>query len=239
MKVHRLLFLTVVVIVSLTVSPSDAKKARASDGWPRVFNRGPLGPIKYVALTFDDAPTSDTIKLLDILDDCGVHATFFLEGSFVSVRPEIAREIVNRGHEIGNHTYDHPDLTKINIDNIRFEIEATNQTIEDLLNVRPHLFRPPGGNFNKALIDIAYQNQLTTVLWTVNSADYRIAAVESIVDRIIAGMYPGAIILLHDGLSQTRDVVPDLVKILKQKGYVFITVGEMINMVYGPSKWEP
>ncbi len=191
--------------------------------------------MKVVALTFDDGPHPIyTPKVLEILRRYKVKATFFLIGERVERFPQIARMIVSEGHEVGNHTYSHPNnLPKENWDEIRLEIEKCSKAIERVTGVRPKFFRPPKGFLNYKVLTLAQLEGYTLVFWTV-SADHKDAPnPKAMAKRVLKLVHPGAIILMHDGRipSRWKDVkaLPLIIKGLRKQGYKFVTVSELFK----------
>lgn len=190
---------------------------------------------KVVALTFDDGPHPVyTPKILEILRRYNVKATFFLIGKRVEQFPQIAQQIISEGHEVGNHTYSHPnDLPKENWDKVRSEIEKCSTAIERVTGVRPKLFRPPKGFLNYKVLTLAQIEGYTLVFWTV-SADHKDAPTpQAMAKRVLKFVHPGAIILMHDGRipSRWKDVkaLPLIIEGLKKRGYKFVTVSELFK----------
>jgi len=185
----------------------------------------------YIALTFDDGPHGPrTIQLLDLLHRLGVSATFFLVGKQVARYPGIVQRMVVEGHEIGNHTYNHYRLPRIPLEEVAGELNATRDLLFTLLGVQVRLFRPPGGEYNPAILKIAEQNGYATILWTDDPADFAPgrtpAQIEAFVRRDIT---PGGIVLLHDGVPATWAALPNIVSAFRAQGYIFVTVSELIQ----------
>lgn len=193
---------------------------------------------KRVALTFDDGPNPPyTLQILDILSRHDVEATFFLIGKNVEKYPEVAREIVERGHRVGNHSFTHPDLLKMNAEQIAWEIDATTEIIERETGIRPTLFRPPHGFKDPVVLDKARERKLHVVQWTLIARDWKNPGVEQIADRIVSRIQNGSIILLHDGdgivnggdRSQTVAATEMIITQLQKAGYSFVTVDELLK----------
>lgn len=168
------------------------------------------------ALTFDDGPSPDTARVLDILRDKEVRATFFLCGASVERYPELARRIVAEGHALGNHTYSHPWLHLKSRAEIASEIDRTQDAIEKVTGVRPAYFRPPHGVRWFPLWPLLRERGMTLVLWNSFPQEGASPAHE-IVERALARLRPGAIILLHDGkdnLPEGRNLRPATVEAL-------------------------
>ncbi len=184
--------------------------------------------LRAVALTFDDGPHPQyTAQLLAILKRYDVQATFFVVGAMAERRPDLIKEIHAAGHVIGNHTYDHVNLTRIPPNLIETEWRACDDVVESILGLRMAYCRPPGGDYNTKVITAAMREGLTTVLWTDNPGDYARPSDRVIERRVLDRIAPGGIILLHDGVRQTLDVLPQIIEALQAKGYRFVTVDEM------------
>jgi len=185
---------------------------------------------KEVALTFDDGPHPPfTYKLLDLLKSLNVKATFFVVGFKVEDDPEVLQRMVAEGHEVANHTYHHPNLKLLPAGLIESEIRLNNDTIRRACGKEPVCFRPPGGQRSDEVLEIAHRLGMSTILWTDDPADYANPGSEVIEQKLLNHVKPGATILLHDGIEQTFQMLPNLVARLRQQGYHFVTVTEMIQ----------
>ena len=191
-----------------------------------------------LALTFDDGPHPElTPKLLDILRQKGVRATFFVLGSNVAKYPDIARRIVAEGHEIANHSYSHPALTKLGSARVNEEVEGTCVEIERATGRRPASMRPPYGALNGAVErSLTQDHGLDVVLWSVDPLDWRRPGSAEVTRRLVDGAKPGAILLAHDIHPGTIEAMPETISQLKAKGYYFATVGQLraLQDVTGP-----
>ncbi|MCK9602955.1 MAG: polysaccharide deacetylase family protein [Candidatus Omnitrophica bacterium] len=198
------------------------------------------GTNKVVALTFDDGPSPEwTPKILDELNKAGIKATFFMLGENVERYPEIARRVAEEGHEIENHTYDHRVLIYYKMDELEKEIKEAEKIIKSVTGKTTRYFRPPKawltGAEKKKLKEMGYG----IVLWTLNSKDWVNFHDKQITSYILRNIRPGDIILFHDSggvftteggdRSQTVKTIPRLVRKLKEKGYSFVTIDELIN----------
>ncbi|MGO8793306.1 MAG: polysaccharide deacetylase family protein [Candidatus Sulfotelmatobacter sp.] len=193
---------------------------------------------RQLALTYDDGPNDPhTLRLLEVLAKHSVQATFFVIGRYVRQRPEIAREIAQAGHVIGNHTFTHPLLTFKSEAEIRKELTQCRAAIEDSVGRYSNLFRPPFGGRRPAVLRIARQLGLEPVMWNVTGYDWNAppaAVIEGKVERHIRG---GDVILLHDGghkqmgadRSQTVLATNHLLARYKSEGYAFVTIPQMIG----------
>jgi peptidoglycan/xylan/chitin deacetylase (PgdA/CDA1 family) len=183
---------------------------------------------KEIALTFDDGPhPSFTPRLLDLLQQLHVKATFFLVGKKVDQAPQIVARIAQEGHEVANHTYDHINLGKVSPEIVEAEIRRGNEAIYRACGKQPTLFRPPGGHHEEKVLQAAEKLNMITILWTEDPADFANPGADIIEERIFKKLGNGADILLHDGIEQTLQMLPDLVARLRQEGYRFITMKEM------------
>jgi peptidoglycan/xylan/chitin deacetylase (PgdA/CDA1 family) len=157
---------------------------------------------QQIALTYDDGPNDPhTQRLLDVLAEHKAKATFFLIGKYVRQRPEIARAVAAAGHEIGNHTYTHPNLIFVSARQLRRDLEDCRKAIEDALGTSPTIFRPPFGGRRPGVLRAARALGLTTVMWSITGYDWNAPSPEAIVKKVTPGLNSdrGEIVLLHDG----------------------------------------
>ena len=184
---------------------------------------------KVIALTFDDGPGPYTAQLLDILDQHGAKATFFLIGSKVSAQADVLRRMHARGHQLGNHSWSHPELPKLPVDQIAGEIDRTNDAIKQATGVKPTILRPPYGAVNSAVLEQLRLRGMSSVLWSVDTRDWADRNSDIVCSRAVAGAHPGAIILMHDIHQTSVEAVPCILSALKQQGYSFVTVQTMLG----------
>jgi peptidoglycan/xylan/chitin deacetylase (PgdA/CDA1 family) len=189
---------------------------------------------KQIAITFDDGPHPNfTPKILAILKQYNAKATFFVVGEKAEQYPDLIRQEVAQGHNVGNHTYHHVNLTRIPTDYVPIEIKACGDVIKDITGKSPHLFRPPGGDYDRDVAMSAMSLGYITVLWTDDPGDYASPGDKVITTRLLQKIDNGGIILIHDGIQQTIDVLPQILKYLQDKGYKFVTMDEMIQHTRG------
>ena len=189
---------------------------------------------KVIALTFDDGPGLYTAQLLDILDQHGAKATFFLIGSKVSSQANVVHSIHARGHQLGNHSWSHPELPKLPVNQIAGEIDRTNDAIKQATGVTPTILRPPYGAVNGVVLEQLRLRGMSSILWSVDTRDWADRNSEIVCSRAVAGARPGAIILMHDIHQTSVSAVPCILSALKQQGYSFVTVqGLLGNMAAG------
>ena len=186
-----------------------------------------------IALTFDDGPHKEyTAEILDILDEFGIKATFFVVGSNCEAYPDLVCRAIASGHEIGNHTYSHPHLTGIAEETLTREVERTESVLYTLGEYRTRLFRPPEGVYSKTVSKTIAAFGYIPVLWTVDTEDWRLPSAKTIADRVLRSTEPGVIILCHDyvsGKSNTPDALRIFIPELLHQGYVFVTVSELLE----------
>ena len=201
---------------------------------PAVPAPAPTTGNKVIALTFDDGPGPYTAHLLDVLDQYGAKATFFLIGSKVSSQANVVRSIHARGHQLGNHSWSHPELPKLPVDQIAGEIDRTNDAIKQATGVTPAILRPPYGAVNGVVLEQLRLRGMSSILWSVDTRDWADRNSEIVCSRAVAGARPGAIILMHDIHQTSVGAVPCILSALKQQGYSFVTVqGLLGNMAPG------
>ncbi|MCK2217570.1 polysaccharide deacetylase family protein [Actinomadura sp. ATCC 31491] len=240
-QLSSLLAIAAVCVTTLAPLPAQAattpkKKAAAVD----------CEQVKCIALTFDDGPGKYAGTLLDTLKKYDAKATFFLEGQYAKSRPQYVKRMVAEGHELGNHSYSHPDFTKSEPGAIRNEIQKTQDAVKKAAGVEPKLLRPPYGLADLTVSDIAEEYGMPIILWTAGSEDWSSKNVEAIKKKTLEVAKPGGIILMHDWVKQTVDAMPSIVKSLQNKGYHLVTVSEVVkgeNLEPGdiyplPAGWE-
>jgi len=166
--------------------------------------------------------------ILDILKQYQVKATFFVDGSWLKENPEMAKRMVSEGHEIGNHAYSHPQMSKLTDERIKEEIVRTEKLISEITGNSSTYFAPPSGDYNQRVVDIAYELNLTTVLWTLDTIDWQKPTKETILNRIIPNVENGNLILLHPTKASV-DVLPDLITEIMKKGLIITTVNETLS----------
>ena len=221
---------TTPIQVSPSPAPSPLKPA-ASPLKPATYSQAHVDQ-PYVAMTFDDGPSAaNTPRLLDMLKQRNIKATFFLIGQNVAANPDIVRRILAEGHEIGNHTWTHPQLSKLGDDRVTTEINKTQEAIKEASGFTPTLLRPPYGAITPRQREwIENQFGLSVILWSVDPLDWKRPGPSVVTQRILSQARPGAIILSHDIHKQTIDAMPATLDGLIAKGYKFATVSQLIAM---------
>jgi len=184
--------------------------------------------LRTIALTFDDGPHPQfTRQLLAILKQYDVKATFFVVGEMALKYPDLVRAEVSAGHVVGNHTFHHVNLTKIPVAGVLSEWQANQDVVKAIAGSTMRYCRPPGGDYDDAVIRAAMDIGLFTVLWTNDPGDYASPGDAKIEKRVLDRIGNGGIILIHDGVQQTIDVLPQIIEHLKGRGFRFVTVAEM------------
>ncbi|MDX2244345.1 MAG: polysaccharide deacetylase family protein [Leptolyngbyaceae cyanobacterium bins.302] len=192
---------------------------------------------KVVALTFDDGPWKQTTEqILDILKQNNIKSTFYFVGQAIQENPTLAKKVVEEGHAVGNHTWQHlmddmdATIAAQEMGNAaRLIYEATG-------GVRTYLMRPPGGNLTGELANYARQQGYMVTMWSADSHDYLVSA-PLIVDNVLSNVKPGGIVLMHDGggdRSATVEALPQIISALQRQGYKFVTVPELMEL---QAKW--
>ena len=181
-----------------------------------------------IAVTFDCAWNDEDIdSILDTLDKYDCKATFFVVGDWVEKYPDALRKISERGHEIGNHSYNHVDYTKMSAEAITADLDKCDAVIEQVTGNKPYLMRAPSGGYNDTVIKAVDKSGRTYIQWSVDGIDYGDAIPQDIYDRSVKKTEAGDIILLHNGTKSTANVLPKILEALECK-FEFATVSELI-----------
>jgi peptidoglycan/xylan/chitin deacetylase (PgdA/CDA1 family) len=189
----------------------------------------------YIAMTFDDGPhATNTPKLLDLAAKKHIKLTFFVLGQCVEQNPAVLQREVAEGHEIGNHSWSHPNLAKLSDEAVRSQLKRTQDIIVKTAGVTPKLMRPPYGELTKRQrIWVNHDFGYKVILWDVDPLDWKRPGPDVVARRIIAGARPGSIILSHDIHPPTIDAMPQVFDALLAKGFKFVTVSELLAMNKG------
>ncbi|MGN6189686.1 MAG: polysaccharide deacetylase family protein [Conexibacter sp.] len=212
------------------------ERAQESAAIDRALRRTPFVRMagrqhRLVALTFDDGPGPYTDRLLDVLERVRVPGTFFAVGyQLPAFAPQLQRE-VDLGETIGDHTADHRDLARLAARDQRAQVLDDARELRSYGVPWPRLFRPPYGSYNRTTHALLARERMLSVLWSVDSEDYRRPGVETIVDNVVQHVQPGAIVLMHDGggdRTQTIAAIPRIVHRLRAEGYRFVSVPRLL-----------
>lgn len=184
---------------------------------------------KVVALTFDDGPSADSGRLLDLLKHNDVKATFFVVGKQVMSGADTLRRMAQEGHQIENHTYGHRALDFLSSNEIAQEFFRCSSAVRSVTGKGTSFLRPPGGRSGKRLEEVAKRFGVTTVFWTANCTSREGTSWEKMRDYIVASASPGAIFLMHNAEGVTLRALPAAIKTLRERGYRFTTLSELVN----------
>lgn len=184
---------------------------------------------KAIALTVNVDWGEEYIpKMLEVFDTKDVKATFFLSGKWVEKHPDIVKDIYSRGHELGNHGYSHPHPDKLSVQQNIEEIQKTEQAIERITGFKTRLFAPAYGEKKQHVVDAAAKIGYRTIYWSLDTIDWQKPKPSTIVERIVPRAFNGAIVLMHP-TENTVLALPEIIHKLKEQGYSFMTVSEIIN----------
>jgi peptidoglycan-N-acetylglucosamine deacetylase len=226
-----------VAVSTAAVAAGYQSMAPTGQWYGRTFIGNPLH-LRQLALTFDDGPNDPhTMRLLEVLAKHNVHATFFLIGRYVQHLPRVAREISAAGHTIGNHTVTHPLLIFRSEAEIRRELADCCAIIEDAVGAKINFFRPPFGGRRPAVLRIARELGLQTIMWKVTGYDWNAPPAAEIEKKISSRIRGGDVILLHDGghkqigvdRSPTILATDHLIARYKNEGFEFVTIPKMMT----------
>jgi len=188
-----------------------------------------LSSIKKLFLTFDDFPQGeDSALLLDILKKENVKATFFVTGERAEDYPQILKRAFDEGHSLEIHCYTHRDFTELSEGEIEEELCKTSDLIYEITGRRPEFLRPPGGHITSFVEEIAGEMNLTPVMWTINPYDYQRPGEQIVAERILGELKDEwEILILHDGVGETRKILPELINLCKERGYEFLNLNSL------------
>lgn len=184
-----------------------------------------------ISISFDAAwGNEDTREILDILKKNNVRATFFMTGEWIEKYPEDVKAIAADGHDLGNHSMNHKQMSTISAEECTAELQEPHNMIKELTGVDMILFRPPYGDYNNTLIETAESLGYYTIQWDVDSLDWKDYGVDSIIDTVCNHKHigNGSIILMHNGAKFTADALDSVINALKEKGYEFVPISELI-----------
>ncbi|MBV9661838.1 MAG: polysaccharide deacetylase family protein [Acidimicrobiales bacterium] len=182
---------------------------------------------KVIALTFDDGPGPNTPQVLSVLQRYGVPATFFEIGEHVAQYPQYTQMLTAAGYPVENHTWTHPDLTRIPISQFPYQIDQTQNEIRAVTGQTPTCVRPPYNAWNATVVDQLAQRQLTTMSYSIDPRDWTLPGTQAIAARVIGSAFPGAVVDLHDAggpRDQTVAALPQIINGLRAKGYGFVSI---------------
>jgi len=199
------------------------------------FSALPSNGTRKIALTFDDGPHPEyTPALLRVLEREEVSATFFLLGREVTAHPEIARQIVEAGHQVANHSYNHPDYRRLDNAEKHEDFLRAQDVIEEATGVRPNWVRPPYGAMDESAELFWLEEGMKIALWSIDPVDWQRPGVDAITDEVVSSVHPGAIPVLHDAggdRSQTVRATRNIIRELRDMDYTFVTIEELYDYI--------
>ncbi len=238
----------VAVLAGAIMVPSEAPEVRAAGGYPMkaaggaapngaisaTNSPGTVAPVncrkvKCVALTFDDGPVPQTVNLLNVLKKYNAKATFFVLGSQAQAHRPILRRMVAEGHAIGNHSWSHPQLGRMSASAIRSQLNRTQSVIVSAAGVQPRIVRTPYGQMSPKIRKTLVKFGAPMIFWTVDPLDWKYRNTTKVTNAVVRAARRNSIILLHDIHPTSRAAVPAIIAKLRAKGYVFVTVPQLIG----------
>ncbi|TFE27897.1 polysaccharide deacetylase family protein [Cohnella luojiensis] len=239
-----MVLLGTVTLLSLWGNESAAKAKPSGIDWTElerkydgVFVLSASRGSRKVALTFDDVPDPRfTPKVLDVLRDKKVRATFFVVGTRSLKHPDLVKRIHKEGHNIGNHTYSHPDLSKLPFAKVKEQISRAENAIEGIVGFKPRLVRPPYGEILPKHLEWAKQRGYTVVNWDVDSSDWRQLNADQVFRNVTRSVRPGSVVLMHAGggegqsLTGTVKALPRIIDWLRNHHYEPVTLTELLSI---------
>ncbi len=201
---------------------------------------------RKVALTFDDVPDPRfTGKVLDVLKNKRVKATFFAMGTRSLRHPDLLRRIAREGHDVGNHSYSHPDFSKLALEDVKSQIIRAEKTIAGIIGYKPKLVRPPYGEIMPEQLEWAKSEEFTVVNWDVDSADWRQLKADEVFRNVTRTVRPGSVILMHAGgghgqnLEGTVKALPRIIDWLREHEYEPVPLTELLDVPVYRDKNNP
>jgi probable sporulation protein (polysaccharide deacetylase family) len=200
------------------------------------FNDLPASPVyrghpdkKMVALLINVSWGTEYVpSTLNILKEQNVKATFFIEGKWAKENADLVKMIYEQGHVIGNHAYNHPDMARLSDQEIKEQITRTNTIIEAIIDETPQWFAPPSGSFTHNVVESAYNLKMETILWTVDTIDWKKPSVSVMMNQVMSNIHPGATILMHPTSPVVQGLTP-MIKDIKKQGYKMGTIEKLLS----------
>lgn len=194
------------------------------------LQKNPINPdMPMIALTFDDGPSKHTSRLLDVFATHGGKGTFFVIGNILESHPDVLLRMAKEGHEIGGHSWDHRQLTKLNTSDLNNQLVGTQAKIQELTGVNASLLRPPYGSYNSDVKNLCADLGIVMVNWSLDTLDWKYKDADKIYNTILDEVQDGDIILCHDLHGTTVDAMERLIPELIARGYQLVTVSEILD----------
>ena len=187
---------------------------------------------KKVALSFDAAwGNDDTRNILEILKKHNIKVTFFMTGEWMNKYPEDVKAILADGHDLGNHSENHKQMSKLSPEQCRTEIQKAHDRIKELTGVEMNLFRPPYGDYNNTLVEVCKDMGYHCIQWDIDSLDWKDYGSDAIIKKVLEHKHlgNGSIILMHNGAKYTPAALEAVILGLKEKGYELVPISELIH----------
>lgn len=212
----------------LWLEPQSSAETMAQTRQIPVY-RVDTGASKRIAISFDAAWGAEkTQEIVELLNNRGIRSTFFLVGFWVDKYPEKVTYIHENGHEIGNHTENHPHMTELSAEGVKSELETVSDKIEKITGIRPTLFRPPYGDYNNAVVTTARSLGYEVIQWDVDSLDWKDRGVQPMIDQVVSKVQPGSIVLFHNNSRDILLALPTILDELENKGYEIVPISELL-----------
>ena len=221
---RRLLLLSLAVFLAVEHGPLTQERSRYGIAAGDPF-------VREVVLTFDDGPRETGMQeIIAALAPYNVKATFFLVGKFAQRFGRVTVLLHKAGHELANHTYTHPRLYQDpSVEHIMLQAKRCDDVLEELGIRKTRFLRPPGGGWNTRIFNAMRRADLRLGLWSLNTADYTGRPKEEIVNLVLGSVRPGDVILMHSGMPNTVEALPEIVEGLQKRGFTFVRLEDMWN----------
>ena len=214
-------------------NPNQTNTGGTDDGTESHFIDSVDQSKPIIALTFDDGPGTYTNDFLDLFEEYGIRATFCVVGNLVNTQPDTLARAVELGSEVIGHSWDHKNLAKLNPDDVRKQLVDTMDAIEAATGTRVLMFRPPYGESNESMKDVAAELDMALISWSVDAYDWDTKDVDAIYNAVLHNVENGAIILSHETYKSTLEAYKRLIPDLLDLGYQIVTVSELFFIKYG------
>ena len=221
---NLILFVMTITLGIFVLAPSDDGAIESSSP----YYAGNKGGGKVALMINVYWGTEYVLPMLDVLDNSGAKCTFFVGGSWAKANPEVLREIVKRGHEVGNHGYSHLDHTKLSLEKSVKEIQKSENAIFEVCGIKTNLFAPPSGAVNKVVTESATMQGYITIMWTRDTIDWRDKDSETVYVRATKNLAAGDLILMHP-TAHTLTALPKILEEIKNRGLISATVSQCIT----------
>lgn len=229
--------LAIVALVAVLIVVANLLEWKSGVAWTALADPDKEMPVysveteeKKIAISFDAAWGADRTRgILDVLDQYNVRTTFFLVNFWVNDHPDMAREILARGHELGNHSSTHPHMNALSADEIKNELQRAHDSIKNVTGYEAKVFRPPFGEYNNAVIKTIRGMGYEVIQWDVDSLDWKTGqTAQGICDRVLSRVKPGSIVLFHNDGVNTVEAIKTIIRTLLNQGYSIVPVSELL-----------